>query len=176
SALADMARYYPQSAGSLTQMQGVGAAKQARYGDAFLAVIRAYCAERDIAERPKVGAMTRAAGPAVPGKTRRDEVLALYQSGRGVAEIGGIFGIKLATVANHLWEAVQDGVSIDPTPLLADTGLSAADQARALQAFRELGAEKLRPVYDALGETISFDALHLLRLYAVCTALQRATG
>ena len=174
SSLADMARYYPQSADSLAQMQGVGAVKQERYGDAFLAVIRAYCAERGIAEKPKAGAATRATRPAVPVKTRRDEVLALYQSGRSVTEIGEIFGIKVATVVNHLWEAVQDGASIDPTPLPAETGLSAADQARVLQAFRDLGAERLRPVYDALGETISYDALHLLRLFTVCTALQRA--
>jgi len=120
--------------------------------------------------------MPRTARPAAPGKTRRDEVVALYQSGHGVAEIGEIFGIKVATVANHLWEAVQDGASIDPAPLLAETGLAAADQARVLQAFRDLGAERLRPVYDALGETISFDVLHLLRLFAVCTALQRASG
>ncbi len=177
SALADMARYYPQSADSLTQMQGVGAVKQERYGDAFLEVIRAYCAERSLAEKRKVGTAAGATRPATPPtKTRRDEVLALYQSGRSIAEIGEIFGIKLATVANHLWEAVQNGASIDPAPLLAESGLSAADQARTLQAFRELGAERLRPIFDALGETVSYDALHVLRLYSVCVALQRATN
>ena len=69
SALGEMASYYPQSAEALSQMQGVGAVKLARYGDAFLRVIRAYCEVRSIAEKPKVVALTRTTRVPANGKT-----------------------------------------------------------------------------------------------------------
>ena len=40
--------------------------------------------------------------------------------------------------------------------------------------FENLGADLLRPIYDALGETVDWDQLHLLRLYYVLTALAGA--
>ena len=171
SALGEMASYYPQSAEALSQMQGVGAVKLARYGDAFLRVIRAYCEVRGIAEKPKVVALTRTTHVPANGKSRRDEVVDLYQQGRGVGEIADIFNVKPATVSNHLWEALKDGATVAPEPLLADCTLSAEEQARVLEQFDELGTGQLRPVYDALGETVSYDQLHLLRLYFVAAAL-----
>jgi ATP-dependent DNA helicase RecQ len=145
SSLSEMAHYYPQSAETLGRMQGVGAVKLSRYGDAFLRVIRAYCQARGMAEKPKAetGALRRnpvsSSRVAANGKTRRDEVLDLYQSGRGVAEIADIFNIKPATVTNHLWEALKDGATVAPEPLLADCTLSAEQQAQVLEAFEETG-------------------------------------
>ena len=170
SALGEMASYYPQSAEALSRMQGVGAAKLARYGDAFLRVIRAYCEPRGLAEKPKAIPLTKTTRVPANGKTRRDEVLDLYQNGRGVAEIADIFNVKPATVTNHLWEALKDGATVAPEPLLADCTLPAEQQAQVLEAFERLGADFLRPVYDALGETVGWDQLHLLRLYFVASA------
>ena len=180
SALGEMATYYPQSAATLTQMQGVGAVKLERYGEAFLGVIRAYCAERGIAEKPKVetGLLGRNSVPKsrlpTNGKTRRDEVVDLYQQGRGVGEIAEIFNVKLGTVVNHLWESLRAGVEVPAAPLLADCSLSAEKRAQVLAEFENLGADLLRPIYDALGETVDWDQLHLLRLYYVLTALAGA--
>jgi ATP-dependent DNA helicase RecQ len=176
SALGEMASYYPQSAEALSRMQGVGATKLARYGDAFLRVIRAYCEPRGLAEKPKAVPLTKTTRVPANGKTRRDEVLDLYQSGRGVAEIADIFNIKPATVTNHLWEALKDGATVAPEPLLANCTLPAEQQARVLEAFERLGADFLRPVYDALGEMVGWDELHLLRLYFVASAWGSASA
>jgi ATP-dependent DNA helicase RecQ len=51
--------------------------------------------------------------------------------------------------------------------MLALSQLSAEQQKQVLAAFAELGVEALSPVFRALGEAISYDELHLLRLYAV---------
>ena len=174
SSLGEMAHYFPQSAETLAQMQGVGAVKLARYGDAFLRVIRAYCQERGIAEKAKVVAPARTERTTrVPAnnKTRRDEVIDLYQQGHGVSKIAEIFNVQPKTVINNLWEAAQEGVIISPEPLLADCSLSAEEQARVLDAFERLGADFLRPIYDALDETVGWDQLHLLRLFYVLNAL-----
>ncbi len=171
SALGEMASYYPQSAEALGQMQGVGAVKLARYGEAFLRVIRAYCEPRGLAEKPKVVALTRTTRVPANGKTRRDEVIDLYQQGRGVGEIAEIFNVKPSTVVGHLWDALQAGAMVEPEPLLAACTLSAEKRERVLEQFERLGADFLRPVYDALGETVEWDQLHLLRLYYVLTAV-----
>ncbi len=180
AALADMAAHYPQSTDSLGQMHGVGAVKLERYGDAFLKAIRAHCAERGLAEKPKWAAAraarattTRTTGVPATARTRRDEVLELYGQGRGAGEIAGIFGVKLQTVLSHLWEAMQAGAIIEPERLLRDCDLTEDDRTRALRAFAELGADYLRPVYDALGESVSFEELQLLRLYHVAAQLAK---
>ena len=167
AALRDMAIYYPQSRESLAQMQGVGAVKLERYGDVFLAVIGAYCREKGISERPKE---TKASAPrrtnGSRGPTRRDEVLDLYRQGHSMHEIAEMFNVKSKTVVNNLWESLRfDGEIIPAEPLLAESTLSPEDRARVLAAFAEHGGELLRPVYDALEETVPYDELHVLRLY-----------
>ena len=173
SALSDMATYYPQSAESLGRMQGVSATKLARYGDGFLNAIRTYCQERGIAEKPKLASLVRHAAMPVESKRRRDEVLDLYTEGRSMSEIADIFGVKLSTVARHLWDALQDGAVVRSGPLLDDCALSTEDQQRVLNLFNELGAGQLRPIYEALQESVSYDQLHLLRLYSVAKALEQ---
>jgi hypothetical protein len=108
---------------------------------------------------------------ATNGKTRRDEVVDLYQQGRGVSEIAEIFNVQPKTVINNLWEAAQEGVTVSAERLLADCSLSSEEQGRVLAEFERLGADFLRPVYDAMGETVGWDQLHLLRLYFVLNAL-----
>jgi len=50
--LTEMAAYYPQSSISLLNIAGVGQVKLDKYGDAFLAVIKAYCEKHELAEAP----------------------------------------------------------------------------------------------------------------------------
>ena len=172
AALADMAAYYPQSPERLGRMQGVGATKLARYGDAILGTIRAYAAERGLEERRKPEPAARAARPLRTAGTRRDEVVKLYREGRAASEIAGIFGVTLGTVVSHLWKALQDGSAIDAGRLLADCALEPGERARVLAAFDELGAERLRPIYEALGERVTYDQLRLLQVYYVARALE----
>jgi ATP-dependent DNA helicase RecQ len=152
-------------------MQGVGAAKLEHYGGAFLEVIRAYCGERGIGERPKVARpIEPRRAVASRGSSRGDEVLDLYCHGHGVHEIAERFNVKSQTVTNLLWEAVRAGKSIPAKPLLDASTLPSAEQTRVLAAFRELGVERLRPVYEALGEDVTYEELHLLRVYIVASA------
>ncbi|MGA1876253.1 MAG: DNA helicase RecQ [bacterium] len=51
--LMEMAAYFPQSAGSLLSLHGIGSAKGEKYGHMFLDIIRQYCQERGLKERPK---------------------------------------------------------------------------------------------------------------------------
>ncbi len=169
--LREMAIHYPQSPETLNQIQGIGTVKLERYGEAVLAVIRAYCEERGIAERPKEPpAPIRPAAPRSPN--RREAVAKLYRNGQSVGEIAALFNVRPATVVNNLWETLRNGEPVDPDPLPAESTLSAAERERVLAAFAELGVERLRPVYDALQERVSYDELHLWRLYVAAMAVR----
>lgn len=166
ASLREMALYYPQSLESLGQMHGVGVAKLDRYGEAFLNVIGDYCRAKGLDQRAKI---VTAAAPR-RSNDRRKEITGLYQEGNSVAELAERFNVKPQTVVNHLWESVREGETIPAEPLLAATRLSAADQARVLQAFAQLGPERLRPVYEELRESVPYEELHLLRLYFAISA------
>ena len=176
AALRDMAIYYPHTPDTFIRMQGVGEAKLKRYGEAFLAMIRSYCEERGIGERPKPGAPARAAesrplqprGPvASRAPTRRDEVLALFRREYGLDDIAEMFGVKRQTVATHLWESLLLGEKIDTQSIMEASGLTAQEQEQIYAVFDNIGTSQLRPVFDALEELVPYEALHLSRLHYV---------
>jgi ATP-dependent DNA helicase RecQ len=170
--LVEMAIYFPQSKASFGQLYGVGATKLERYAAEFLPIVGAYCREKGIAEKRKTVTSTGSVHGSSPrsrsGKSRTEEVADMFNEGQTIPEIAQIFGVKNSTVISHLWKTVQaSGELRPPDGLLASSQLLPEDQARVLAAFAELGAEALRPIYDALNESISYDELHLLRLYFV---------
>ncbi len=175
--LREMAVYYPQTRDSFIRMQGVGEAKLARYGEMFLAEIRAYCGERRITEREKVTPATarNISRPQIR-RTRQDDVVELYQKGWSVTEIAESFGSQNKTVIGHLWRSIQDGQDIAPEPLLGESRLSPDERERVLALFAQHGTDFLRPVYDALEESVPWEELHVLRLYFVTKALKEDTS
>ena len=63
---------------------------------------------------------------------------------------------------------MQDGHTFaQPTLLLEQSGLSQIQVDAALAAFTEHSYERLKPVYDSLNEQVTYDQLHLLRIYFV---------
>ena len=163
--LVEMAIFYPQSLASFGGVYGVGGAKLEKYADEFLPIIQAYCAEKGIGERAKTAVTpTTPPRPTSGGRSRSDEVADLFNAGHSVAELAAQLGIKERTILGHLWTAVQAGRPLRADNLLELSQLSPTDQQRALAAFAELGTDYLRPVFEALGESVSYDELHLLRL------------
>lgn len=161
--LAEMATYYPQSTETFAQVHGVGKVKLDRYAPEFLPIIRQYCAENDIEEKLKPASTAAEETHSLGNRTL--EVLALYKRGKDIAEIAEVFDVKHRTVIKHLWEAARSGRELPDNNLLALSELSTEDRRRVTEAFAQHGLALLRPVYDALDETVGYDELHLMRLY-----------
>jgi ATP-dependent DNA helicase RecQ len=171
TSLRDMATYYPQSRDSLGGMYGVGERKVETYGDAFLAVIVSYCRERGFAEKEKPRPRTPVTRVVVsPGRTRKDEVAERFNNGQPIAEIARASGLQERTITGHLWDYARAGGELNRSCLKRESNLQVEDQERVRAAFAEWGTERLRPVFDALGGTVSFDDLHLMRLVIVMEA------
>ncbi|MCB8965504.1 MAG: DNA helicase RecQ [Ardenticatenaceae bacterium] len=162
--LVEMATYFPQSTAAFANLYGVGAAKLDKYADLFLPVMRTYCTEHGLAERAKPGTALSQQRPVSSGG-RMVEVAELFNNGRSIPDIADLYNVKQSTIINHLWNAIQAGHTIQADSLRDLSQLSPSEQQHVLDAFAELGTDRLRPVYDALGEQVSYDELHLLRLY-----------
>jgi ATP-dependent DNA helicase RecQ len=162
--LAEMATYFPQSRITFGDIYGVGDAKLNSYADEFLPIIQEYCQENGIEPKSRGSAVVQVVSAR---RTRTDEVLDLYNSGLSISEISDKFGSKERTVLNHLWKAYVAGKELQSRDLRPHSGLTAEQQEQVLAAFKELGADYLRPIYDAMNGTVHYDELGLLRLHFV---------
>ncbi|MCB0020257.1 MAG: HRDC domain-containing protein, partial [Anaerolineales bacterium] len=165
--LAEMATYYPHSREAFAALHGVGESKLARYADLFLPLVAAYCTENNLQEKRKVAVK---AAPSQRGN-RRQEVVEHFRAGMGPDEIRALYDVKLGTVVEHLWQALQEGEALPGRALSHLSELSPAQQETILALFAEMGSERLRPVYLALNSQVPYEELHLLRLHYALAAL-----
>lgn len=168
--LLEMATYYPQSAARLLDISGVGQVKLQKYGEAFLVVLRAHCAALGLPEQP------RPADPpvvvsSINGNRRFEEVGELFASGHTIAQLQGLYGVQKSTILSHLYDYLRAGHAIDPAPVLAASSLAPAQQAQVMEQMALLGPQRLAPIYDACGQTIPYEELHLLRVVFLAAQL-----
>lgn len=161
--LIEMARFFPRTPDEMAQIYGVGQRKLEEYAAHFLPVIQAYCQEKDIRPAPQTLNAPRRLKTAA-GRKRGDQVWTLFQAGHSLAEIGEEIGIKPSTVLNHLRWAFEAGRALTVENLRRESDLPPEIEERVIRAFREFGTYRLRPVYESLDETVTWEQLHLWRL------------
>jgi len=164
--LIEMAIFFPQSPESLRHLHGVGSIKSERYGHYFLEIIAAYCKDQHIAEKPK-SILTPEAVILEKAEKRRYIIIGeAYNSGKTVTELTADYKVKQVTIINHLYSYISDGNSLRPSDeFLTLSALSPDQRNDVLETYERLGAEQLKPVFDALNEKVCYDELHLLRLH-----------
>ncbi len=165
--LMEMATFFPQSRHSLLDMHGVGVVKTNRYGTAFLNIIREYCSSHKIKEKSKSGSMVVSNAPRIVGRKRHIEIGEKYLKTQSIHELAIEYGIKQSTIIAHLLKYVLEGNEIPAGDMLALSSLTPVEQKTVLATFRRLGTKNLTPVYEELGQTISYEKLHLMRLYSL---------
>jgi ATP-dependent DNA helicase RecQ len=163
--LMEMAVFFPQSGDSLLDIHGVGAVKCKKFGELFLNIIRMYCRENQIEERPKRARRPLRSSPAKAGKPRHVHVGEIFNSGRSVQEVMGIFNINQTTVIDHLFKYLMEGYTLRGDEIFSLSTLTTNEKNAVLKAFDHCGSEYLRPAFDALNRAVSYDDLKILRLY-----------
>jgi ATP-dependent DNA helicase RecQ len=158
-----MARQQPQNRAQFAQISGVGSRKLEQYGDIFLTEIRAFRQEKGLSVLPD-GDNTAAPAPTSPRRrlavvgTTQLQTLALYQRGLSVATIAAQRQLKQSTVINHLAELLRLNYPID-----LDQLVPTARQTQIQQAIAVVGAASRRALRDHLGESFSYDEIHLVQ-------------
>ena len=170
-ALIEMAAYLPRSPMEFATINGVGRVKLETYGRQFMAEIATFAEAHDLQPQPRPAAQP-APRPAAPspaarprqGGRRADEIGDLYAQGRSLADLQALYNVKRSTILNHLRDYHQGGGAVDAVRLRAECSLLPDVQERVFGVFVELGSERLTPIYEALGGSVDYEDLHLLRL------------
>ncbi|QNK42167.1 DNA helicase RecQ [Caproicibacter fermentans] len=160
--LREMCAAYPIDRESLLRIPGVGRVKLEKFGDLFTEAIRNYAEENKIPIPQDIsvgipGKKDRKAPEAV-GDTKK-ESYRLYQSGLGIDEIAKKRGLAPNTVENHLLGCLRNGMPVD-------AGLFVTEEEERLiaEAVKRCGRDRLKPIKEALPETISYGAIR----YVLC--------
>ena len=163
-ALVEMATYFPQNERQLLAINGVGTAKLEHYGEPFLALLQSYCVEHDLQPLAKGAEALSTQRPTTLGKKRFEEVGERFVGGENIESIHASYDVKTATIIQHLAKYQQAGHVLEGPRVLAASRLSPDAREPVYAAFRELGTERLSPIYEALHGSVSYEELHLLRV------------
>ncbi|MDQ3774326.1 MAG: DNA helicase RecQ [Pseudomonadota bacterium] len=161
-ALRQMARSYPTQEAAFMRIAGVGQAKLAEFGPAFMAEIAAFLKEHPRREFSEIH--VPAAHPDLGDSAR--ETLRRFRAGQSPEHIAEERGFVLGTVYAHLTQAIEAG-----EPVEIGTLIGPEDERAIREAFDALGGANLSGVRERLD---GYD-FGLLRIYRAAR-LQRGDG
>lgn len=166
--LIEMCARLPKNDGELMSIHGVGESKLEKYGARFLELIELYRQKNPTLPGAASGAPGAERIPGPVARRRSQEIGERFAAGENLDAIAESVGIMRETALQHLSRFVEGGGRLDPGRVLALCQLSDVDRSQVLAVFEQLGAERLSPVYRALGGRLAYEQLHLLRLYLLC--------
>jgi RecQ family ATP-dependent DNA helicase len=156
-ALRQMARFYPQNDRDFSRISGVGERKLREFGATFLREIAAHLQTnaRQVFADDSFGEPTSVRSRLTD--TVR-ETLSLFRSGKSVADIARMRGLKDSTIYGHLDEAMRAGEAIDLNTLLDPKA-----QQEIAAAFERFGFGNLSGAVESLAGRYSHGQLRIYR-------------
>lgn len=158
--LMEMSTYFPQTENLLREIHGVGEQKLKKYGKIFLGIIIKYCKKNRVSEilkskhkRKKKSSLKR---------EKFIEVGNAYSQSKSFDELLSKFNVKRNTIISHLTTYIREGNKINTDILYELIDLNDEKQKEVFTTFDKLGANYLRPVFDELKGTVSYDDLRVL--------------
>jgi len=92
------------------------------------------------------------------------ETLALWNEGRNIFQIAKIRGLKKSTIFGHIENLIKNGkIDRNDFPRLLTPGLKGA-LPEIYVIFREIGTDKLSPIFEKLAGKYSYDELRIARI------------
>jgi len=167
--LHDMAGRQPCSAADMLLVNGVGHAKLARYGTAFIDLICRYVESGSGTENSPVDQPGRSGCSrrqrAVKGAAKSDtrkETEALVRQGLALPEIASARGLAQGTIAGHIEDLLASGVMLSLDHIIDP-------QVRDLiaETFERLQTHALGPVVEAHTGKFGYDEAKLVRAWMV---------
>lgn len=160
--LRELAAAAPASRDELLRVKGIGAAKADKYGDALLAITSGEEAQAgrqpDLFQAADAGRAPARAEASVSGRGESGSHLATYemfQAGGTIEQIAQERGISRVTAESHLMRCADEGLELDWSRIIPED-----QEPLILEAASRLGADKLRPLKDALPPEVDYFAIH----------------
>src|SRR5690606_7422676 len=152
STLRDLARLRPTQRRHLLRVRGIGESKADQFGEAVLRVIAEHCREHELStdEAPPAPAPAlRTPGQRKASAAKR-HAFELFRQGESVEAVMEIVQRARGTVGEYLCEFIHE-----ERPTSIDAWVDRATQARILEAADATGGERLKPIHEHLGGTVS---------------------
>ncbi|WP_339278719.1 DNA helicase RecQ [Paenibacillus sp. FSL W8-1187] len=160
--LRELAAAAPASRDELLRVKGIGAAKADKYGDALLAITSGEEAQAgrqpDLFQAADAGRAPARAEASLSGRGESGSHLATYemfQAGGTIEQIAQERGISRVTAESHLMRCADEGLELDWSRIIPED-----QEPLILEAASRLGADKLRPLKDALPPEVDYFAIH----------------
>ena len=157
--LREMCRFLPTDTAELENLYGVGQNKARRYADQFLPILIEY---RRL--NPEIKLPTKQLNTGEKTDRLTEIALMFNAQQQTIGEIMRQGNIKEQTVVRYLEELVKRGDTLSIEGIQREITIPLDRQIEVIAAFNEYGTDRLRPVFEALQETISYDQLRLIRL------------
>ena len=159
--LRELARYRPTTMSSLTKIYGIGQQKKEEFGQLLLKRIVDYGETNNLQMNVKVAP----AKPAPPPKTRKPpqisvatgRIFELFDEGLSLDEVALQTERAISTITSYLEKYVV-ARRIDS----AQQWISAGNIHLVEETLQQLGRERLKPIYDALEQSISYEDIRVI--------------
>lgn len=155
STLKELSQYMPSSLEDMLNIKGIGEAKLAKYGEAFLEAINKYKERKSIVidmeneQRSKV-----AKGKKEEATPSHVISLELYRQGKSIEDIAKERNVTNLTIQNHIIQCSVEGMEVD-----LDRLIPKEHEKLILEKIKEIGAAKLKPLKEALPEEVDYAAI-----------------
>lgn len=160
STLREISEYLPQDEASLLKIKGVGESKLKRYGEEFLNAIKTYVVEKGIViemQGKDYEENEETEDEKIPSHIVS---LNMYKEGKKLEDISKERGLKITTVQDHIIKAFLEGNDVNLESFIPEQ-----HKKIIYEAINKIGAEKLRPIKDALPEEVDYMSIKA----ALCT-------
>ncbi|MBA4549677.1 DNA helicase RecQ [Thermoactinomyces intermedius] len=145
STLKEMCRRLPVTEEEMQAISGVGEMKFQKYGAHFLQIIQEYVQKHG--EKP--------AREKTTGKPSSHFITyQMFLQGKSIPEIAKERNLTRGTIEDHLLRAGLEGLELD-----WDAFIPKEYEALIMEKVEELGAQKLRPIKEALPEAVDYMAI-----------------
>jgi ATP-dependent DNA helicase RecQ len=158
TALRDMARRRPSTLAGFHHVQGVGEKKLGDYGETFVSLIvdhcRAHGLTTDVTPSPPKPAPPPepSAGPSMAAVAS----FGYFRQGLSVEDVARRMERAVSTARGYLVEFIRHEKRTDPSPWV-----DAATVQRVAGAAESVGGERLKPIFDALGGSVSYEEIRV---------------
>lgn len=152
STLREMSEWLPVDESAMLRIKGIGEAKFSRYGEPFLTLIKNYVDEHGLT--PTVPTGESSAAESDDETPSHVQTYLLFGQGLSLAEIAKQRDLKPVTVQDHLIRCGTEGHAME-----WDRLIPTEYEDLILAKIHELGAEKLKPLKEALPPEVDYMAI-----------------
>jgi ATP-dependent DNA helicase RecQ len=166
--LRDLARQRPSSLEKMRLIYGIGDAKLKDFGQTFLTLITDYARQHLLPfdETPLPPAQTEQTRAAEFKMTAKHERLfELFREGLVIEDVMHQTNLKRSTVLDYLGDFIRQEKPASIAAWVDDKVYQ-----RVAAAARQVGTERLKPIYLALGEQVTYDDIRVVVAHMQATA------